>query len=220
MTNAGKILAAINAHALKFDEITAEHATLSARIPGWSGPAHRLFFKSVFGAVPEIKSVLILGVYLGRDIATMLEVSAQPLQVVGVDKFADSPCEDWPADKRSLSWEQAGFGKAPNAKQALDNINPQAPHAVRLIEADDAVWLPLVEGRFDFLYLDTAHDKATVARQLQQVRKLTHAGTVIAGDDYENIEATWGVRDAVNEAFVRHHVLAKTIWFADAEAYK
>jgi SAM-dependent methyltransferase len=220
MTNAEKTLTAINALAAQLDEISTDHAKLAGRIPGWSSVYHRLFFKAVFGAVPEIKSVLILGVYLGRDIATMLEVSAQPLQVVGVDKFADTPCDDWPADKRNLSWEAAGFGKAPNAKQALENINPLPPHAVRLIEADDAVWLPNVQGQFDLLYVDTSHDKATVARQLQQVRKLAAPGAIIAGDDYENIEATWGVRDAVVEAFQRHHVLAKTIWFADVEAYK
>lgn len=220
MTNAEKTLTAINAYSVKFHEIADDHAKLAARIPGWSSAYHRLFFKSVFDAVPEIKSVLILGVYLGRDIATMLEVSAHPLQVVGVDKFNDGPCDDWPEDKRNLTWEAAGFGKAPNATQALANINPQPPHAVRLIEADDAVWLPNVQGQFDLLYVDTAHDKATVARQLKQVRKLAHPGTIIAGDDYENIEATWGVSDAVTEAFQRHHVLARTIWFADAEAYK
>lgn len=220
MTNADKILTAINAYSVKFHEIDADHLKLAGRIPGWSSSYHRLFFKSVFDAVPEIKTVLILGVYLGRDIATMLDVAKQPLQVVGVDKFADTPCDDWPEDKRNLTWEAAGFGKAPNAEQALTNINPQPPHAVRLIEADDAVWLPNVQGRFDLIYVDTSHDKATVQRQLQQVRKLAKPATIIAGDDYENITPTWGVQDAVAEAFQRHHVLARTIWFADAEAYK
>jgi len=215
-----KILIAINEFAKVLPAISQKHAALASRIPGWSGAYHRLFFQSVFTSLPEVKTVLILGVYLGRDIATMLEVAPTGLQVVGVDKFADTPCDDWPESKRTLSWEQAGFGKAPNAEQALTNINPQPPHAVRLIEADDAAWLPTIKGKFDLCYLDTSHDKATCLRQMAQVRPLCHETTVVAGDDYENLEPTWGVRDAVAEAFTTHRVLAKTIWFADAADYK
>ena len=114
---------------------------------------------------------------------------------------------------------RSGFGLPPNAKAALDNINPSPPHHVRLIEADDALWLPLVENKFDFIYVDTSHDYETVARQIKQVRKLCHENTVIAGDDYNDVEPTWGVQKAVREGFKSHKVLAEIIWFAGAEDY-
>lgn len=57
-------------------------------------------------------------------------------------------------------------------------------------------------------------------RQLKQVKPLCKPTTIIAGDDYENLEKTWGVKDAVTEAFKSHQVLAGTIWFAGAEDLK
>lgn len=199
-------------------EIHRRISPINARVPGWSGAYHWMFFKALLTARPKLKTVLMLGVYMGRDITYLLDAAGpqRALQVVGVDKFSDTPCGDWPEEKRGLSWGAAGFGEPPDAKKALDNINPQEPHAVRLIEGDDALWLDSVGGSFDLLYLDTAHDRATVERQLRQVKLLCHSETVVAGDDYANIVPTWGVKDAVTAGFRTHQVLAETIWFANA----
>ncbi len=206
-----------NAH----DSATRQtHQAIATRIPGWSGHLHLAFFKSIFAAFP-IERVLIVGVYLGRDITLMLAGSNRPMQIVGVDKFSDTPCDDWPEEKRGMTWQQAGFGEAPSLEKAAANINAQPPHAVRLIQSNDADWLPMVEGQFDLIYLDTAHDKATVVRQLQQIRKLCHPGTIIAGDDYENILPTWGVKDAVTECFTEHAFMpSASIWYARARDLK
>lgn len=197
-------------------------AKIAAKIPGWSSAYHYLFFKSVFTAFPEIRNVLIIGVYQGRDIAFMSATCEHELAIVGVDKFSDSPCEDWPEEAKGKTWQEAGFGQAPSVALAQNNLAPLLPakHLLRLIEADDAVWLPSVVGKFDMIFLDTSHDKQTVIRQLAQVRALCHEKTLIAGDDYENIYPTWGVKDAVTEAFKEYQVLADTIWFASVEDYK
>lgn len=202
-------------------DIQKSVAPIQGRVPGWSGVFHYLFFKALLDTRPELKTILILGVYMGRDISFMCDAAkTRPLQIVGVDKFSDTPCADWPEDKRSLSWKQAGFGEAPNAEKAYLNINPAAQHSVRLIEADDVLWLQTIEGKFDFIFLDTAHDAQTVIRQINHAKKLCHENTIIAGDDYENLLPTWGVKDAVKEAFLTHQVLADTIWFADAGELK
>ncbi len=195
-------------------ETLAAVQSIANRVPGWSGLHHYAFFKSMFEAFP-IRTVLIIGCYMGRDISFMLHGSPRGLQVVGVDKFDNTPCDDWPEEKRHLSWEQAGFGPAPSIDLALANINAQPPHEVRLIQADDAVWLESVQGQFDFCYLDTSHDKATVMRQIRQIRKLCHPATIIAGDDYENIVNTWGVKDAVLESFTSHSFIPQaSVWYA------
>ena len=215
-----KLSAAIADNESRLDEYIERASTIGQRVPGWSRHFHYLFFKSWLDAFPEAKTVLILGVYLGRDISFMLDAAkGRALQVVGVDKFNAQPCDDWPEEKRGMTWEQAFNCQPPDAKKALANINPQDPHQVRLIEADDAVWLPAVQGQFDLVYIDTSHDLATVARQIKQVRPLCHANTIIAGDDYANGEAYWQVRQAVSEGFNSHQVLAGMIWFAGAEDF-
>jgi hypothetical protein len=216
-----KLSAAIADNESRLDEYIERASTIGQRAPGWSRHFHYLFFKSWLDAFPEAKTVLILGVYLGRDISFMLDAAkGRELQVVGVDKFNAQPCDDWPEEKRGMTWEQAFNCAPPDAKKAMENINAQHPHVVRLIEADDAAWLPLVQGRFDLAYIDTSHDFATVARQIKQVRPLCHANTIIAGDDYNDAEKTWGVRQAVSDGFKSHQVLAGMIWFAGAEDFK
>lgn len=216
-----KLAAAIAANESCLGECIDRASAISQRVPGWSAGTHYLFFRSLFDAFPEIKTVLILGVYLGRDISFMLDCAkGRELQVVGVDKFNAEPCDDWPEEKRGLTWEQAFGCSPPDAKQALANINAQPPHQVRLIEADDAVWLPSIKGTFDFIYIDTSHDYLTVSRQIKQVRPLCAPHTIIAGDDYNDIEKTWGVRQAVTDGFTAHQVVGGIIWFAGAEDFK
>jgi len=224
ITPADLVLAEINRESPMYALHEQHAAALAAQVPGWSGPPHHLFFHSVFAALPEVKSVLILGVYFGRDICIMSRCGkGRALQIVGVDKFSDTACEDWPDGKRNLSWEQAGFGKPPNAERALANITArkQANHDVRLIASDDAAFLPNITGNFDLIYIDTAHDRATVKRQIKQVQPLCHASTLIAGDDYESLGiSTWGVKEAVAAGFTQHQVLCDVIWFANAADIK
>lgn len=218
-SNAQKILEALEREGSYTTHTEARVQHIATTVNGWSGLNHYLFFKSVFAAC-DFKTVLMLGVYNGRDISFLCDAAKEKeLQIVGVDKFSDTPCADWPEDKKVLSWTQAGFGDSPSVEIAQKNIERHATpkHQFRLIVSDDEPWLESVQGSFDFIYLDTSHDKQTVLRQLRQIKKLCAHHTIIAGDDYENIVSTWGVKEAVSESFKRHHVLADTIWFANAE---
>lgn len=220
-TPATRVLAAIEQDQILLPQFAQRAGEIAGKIGGWSGPTHYLFFSAALNALPEVKNILVLGVYQGRDIAFMSDGCKRDLQIVGVDKFEDAPCEDWP-DKSVKSWTEAGFGTAPTLETAQKNLAARLPenHVLRLVQSDDAVWLESVVGKFDLIYVDTSHDKATVVRQLAQLRKLCHAQALIAGDDYENIHPTWGVKDAVTECFKQHHVLADCIWWANAEDAK
>ena len=218
---ASRVLTAIEQDQTQLPIFAQRLAEIAGKIGGWSGPNHYLFFSSVLNELREVKNILILGVYMGRDIAIMSDSCKRDLMIVGVDKFEDSPCEDWP-DKNIKSWTEAGFGTAPSVELAIKNLEARLPanHQFRIIQSDDAVWLENVVGKFDFIYVDTSHDKATVVRQFAQIKKLCHENTLVAGDDYENIVPTWGVKDAVTECTKQHHVLADCIWWCNGRDIK
>lgn len=201
---------------------------INSRIPGWSGPAHYTFFEAVLSQ-PWVRDLLIVGVYQGRDIAYLLDVAARhhpgrKLRIVGVDKFSDTPCDDWPDDRRGMDWRAAGFGEAPSVSRAWVNlhefINPVRDNvSITLIPGDDAEYLATTVHEFDFAYLDTAHDEQTVARQLGQVGRVTRQNAIIAGDDYSDA-GTWGVKRAVSAGTVKHGVFANWIWHCNRSDLK
>jgi hypothetical protein len=201
---------------------------INARIPGWSTAAHYAFFKSVIADLfirYETPRILILGVYHGRDIAYMLDIIARDFpgriaSITGVDKFNAEPCDDWPAEKRHLTWEQAFNCPPPDCHTAAVNLDPfNTPEIVAtLISHSDADYLAATRDTFDFIYIDTSHDYATVHRQLAQVPHVCFNGaTLLAGDDYSDA-GTWGVVRAVSQAFAHHDVFANWIWHAPASA--
>lgn len=200
---------------LPLDEVVRAHAVLT-QIPGYSDPRHYAFFRTALAALP-IRRVLMLGVYFGRDIALLLEAAhrlGRFLEITGVDKFSDDACADWPATLLGASWEQAGFGTAPTLEATAGILGPlAAPSHVKLVRARDEAFLAQCRDRFDLIYLDTAHDEATVLRQLRQARPLLAEGGIFAGDDYADSEH-WGVVSALRKAAPGHLLAYDYIWVA------
>jgi hypothetical protein len=203
--------------------------TINALIPGWSDSKHYAFFKGLLADLPWLQDLLIVGVYQGRDIAYILDIVSRyhpgrRLRIVGVDKFSNTPCDDWPEEKRALDWKAAGFGEAPTVARAWINLHRFIERVrenvtVTLIPSDDAEYLATTAHEFDFVYLDTDHTEKTVTRQLGQVLRVTRGPALIAGDDYSN-DGTWGVKTAVEEAFEHHSVFANWIWFSERRQLK
>lgn len=231
-------------------------AAINGDIHGWSGYAQYGFFKAAFAA-HDIRHLLMLGVYMGRDIAYILDILKRyypnkEVMIVGVDKFSDTPCADWPpeileawnaegrrsdADADNLrarfagdavatraiqdmaetsSWQKAGFGEPPSVETARRNV--EAFHGtsmakVFLVKSDDEKYLAEHVGGFDLAYLDTSHDRATVARQIGQVKRpgFLNAGGILAGDDYLAING-WGVIEAVDELLPGRLIIENIIW--------
>lgn len=227
MTNADKLQAQIGKNQEHLLEYQKRCSPIIQRIRGWSNAHHYLFFKSWMDAFPEKDRplrILIVGVYLGRDISFMLDAAGeQVLEITGVDKFNAEPCDDWPAEKRGMTWEQAFNCPPPDRETALNNIlahtRPDSKHVVKLVKADDKDWLESATGAYDLIFLDASHEYESISRQIRAVHKLCHPFTVISGDDYANEMATWGVETAVKEAFKSHYHIDNRIWFAGAEDY-
>lgn len=201
----------------------AEVWDITRRIPGYSDAKHYAFFKSLFGRT-GIRSILVLGVYHGRDIAFMQSVLAgrtialdgDAVWIVGVDKFTDTACADWPQERAAMGWDEAGFGLAPDFAAARANT---ASDHVSLIRSDDEAFLATTAMRFDCVYLDTSHDYATVKRQLGHMQRICAPGALICGDDYSDA-GRWGVKSAVADSFNRSYLFADWIWFANLEDLK
>jgi hypothetical protein len=189
------------------------------KVKGYSSHIHYAFFKGAL-ALPTVRSILVLGVYHGRDIALMLSLARQHPEkvfcIVGVDKFTDDSCADWPPTAKDFNWRQAGFGDPPSLHFARLNT---ASGFVEIVAEDDSVYLANTNEKFDFIYLDTAHDEATVTRQIAQVKRLCHPHTLIAGDDYV-ARPFWGVIEAVAKAFREARNFHNVIWWTDPSQYR
>lgn len=201
-------------------------AAINARVPGWSDGKHYAFFKAVLASFPWVTDLLMVGVYQGRDIAYILDVAeryhpSRVLRIIGIDKFSDTACADWPEDKRPLGWEAAGFGQAPDIATARRNLAPfiSSPRSAGVLQSGDEAFFNETKATFDFVYLDTSHDYETVRRQLGQVPRVCHELALLAGDDYSD-EGTWGVKRAVKECFGRHGVFSEWIWFSNRSELK
>jgi hypothetical protein len=220
MNNSDRLQAAILANQDNLLEYQKRSSPIIQRIRGWSNAAHYLFFKSWLDAFPEAKSVLIVGVYLGRDISFMLDAAgSRPLNVTGVDKFNAEPCDDWPKEKLGMTWEEAFNCPPPDKDKAMENIDPTHNHTVTLIKADDKDWLESATGAYDLIFLDASHEYASINRQIRASHKLCHPFTIVSGDDYANVQPGWGVEDAVKASFKSHYHLDYRIWFTDSKEY-
>lgn len=197
------------------------------RVRGYSDGKQYAFFRELL-ALPDVHDVLVLGVYHGRDIAFMrdclLEANRTDVRIVGVDKFSDTPCADWPPGSAGKGWQEAGFGPPPSLEQAMRNCGADTSCPVTLIESDDAQFLTNTPFKFDAAYLDTSHDEKTVARQIAQLRAVLNPDAIICGDDYSDTSnvggGNWGVKSAVTAAFTSHLIFADWIWVSSMSLLK
>jgi SAM-dependent methyltransferase len=200
-----------NFHPTFSDRLRAR--SICKRVPGYSSPHHYAAFRHLLAA-RQIETLLIVGVYFGRDICFILDAARRlkrPVVVTGCDKFSDDACNDWPEEKRGLNWHQAGFGAAPSLEVAQANVAKYGQ--ATLIKARDEEFLAACPDRFDAIYLDASHDYESVKRQIAQSRRLLNPGGFLFGDDYSD-EGTWGVKRAVTEFAPDHELMFGWLWLA------
>ena len=190
---------------------------------GYSGNSHWEFFKMVLGK-PWIKNICILGVYYGRDIAYMANIlnslGRDDYQIVGVDKFEDSYCDDWPEEQRNLTWEEAGFGPAPTLNKTKANLFELGLATnVFLVSDLDVNFFKNTQQKFDFIYLDTSHDYETVRKTIELSLARINPNGILGGDDFSD-EGTWGVASAVRDSFTKYDVFFNWLWLAKPSDYQ
>jgi Methyltransferase domain len=182
---------------------------------GYSTARQWKFFRSVLRDSNK-GSICVLGVYFGRDIASiswLLRRRGGNYDIVGVDLFADVPGTDWPEEKRGLSWQQAGFGPAPNRDIVRHTLHElDLAENVELVSDSAQHFLSTTNRKFDFIYLDVAHDYKTTRQCIELALTRLNPDGVIAGDDFSNA-GTWGVAKAVAEFFPQTRLFGQSIWW-------
>jgi hypothetical protein len=189
---------------------------IDLRCPGFSWSSHWRFFHAVLGP-GRLRTIAMLGVYRGRDIAYMSaalrSAKVGDYHIVGVDRFEDRPGEDWPEDKRALGWEGAGYGAPPSLKATkrnlfklgyLDNVTLIKGEAEAILDAGQ---------RFDMVYVDICHDYESTALGIRLALQVVKPDGMVAGDDFSD-HGTWGVASAVRDRFEHFQVFDDWIWFA------
>ena len=210
---------------------------IAAVCPGWSEVAHWQVFLDLIKEY-RIHDVLVCGVYQGRDIAVLSSIfqaaGLKDYRIVGVDLFSDEPGDDWAPEDREKTWEEVVNMPAPSLKGAQENLGLLGMHDnVTLVQSRDIDFLNTTQGKFDFIYLDTAHDYKTVYNSIQASRHLLKGPALIGGDDYEfeDLEGNpedispdmWGVKKAVEDSFSVHQNhnrvwVSKLAWYKEEES--
>lgn len=197
-------------------EDEAAFSYLRRTIPGWSTPLHALFFKCVLKELFRTNSdpaLYVCGVYHGLDLAIISDLArrhhaGREYWLSGVDLFSAEPCDDWPADKRGMTWEEAFNCPPPSMEAAKKN----APGA-EIIKGRSTHHLPDLSIAADFIYLDTSHDEKTVTDELAAIGE---TAAILSGDDYTGPEGSFecGVKTALDKLLPRHNAVANRIWIA------
>lgn len=189
---------------------------------GWSSQGHYDFFKNIISN-DDVKNICICGVYFGRDIAYMRsiikELGKENVKITGVDLFSPEPGTDWEEEKKNLTWEQFCGMPSPTMEKAKNNlIELGLFENVELIQSKDSDFLKNTTEKFDFIYLDTAHDYQTVKTGIDLSIKCMSENGYIGGDDFCDSN-TWGVASAVNDSFesYKQHGVC---WISDFSKYK
>lgn len=191
---------------------------------GWSGEKHWTWQQQLLAKLPGLRTICMLGVYMGRDVAYMAAHLAAlrepPFHITAVDLFSDQPCADWPEEKRGLSWEQAGFGNAPQLEAVRQNLDTLGlGKHVTLVRQDASAFLRASSETFDLIYIDTSHDYATTRDTILAALPRVGELGILAGDDFSD-EGTWGVKKAVTELCPQVRVYQDWIWFAPKVLFK
>lgn len=185
---------------------------------GWADLKHWTWQQQLLTKLPNLRKICMLGVYMGRDVAYMAahlaDLRQPPFHITAVDLFSDQPCADWPEEKRGLTWEQAGFGSAPQLGAVQQNFETLGlANHVTLVREDGEVFLRNTTETFDLIYIDTSHDYETTRDTiLAALPRLDKMG-ILAGDDFSD-EGTWGVKKAVTELCPEVRIYQNWIWFA------
>ncbi|MFN8607355.1 MAG: class I SAM-dependent methyltransferase [Vulcanimicrobiota bacterium] len=191
---------------------------------GYSGRRHWRFWKDLL-VQRQPRRILILGVYFGRDIAFLCQLkklTGRSCEIVGVDKFEDRFCDDWPEELRDKNWSEAGFGQAPSRQAAESNLRRLGYDLsqVRLVASRAEDYLSQSQELFDFIYIDTAHDYNSTVEIIGLCLPRLAPGGGIGGDDFSD-QGTWGVKSAVTDCFSRYHTShGSQIWLAEAIDWK
>lgn len=170
-------------------------------IPGWTDPSDIALVVGLVDQLPPGAKVVEVGVYMGRSLAAMaLAGAGRQITLTGIDKFSPEPGDDWPEDKRHLTWEEyvPGF-EAPTQEKVNGHLRRLgiSEHVSLLQGRGFEQAARFADRSLDLVFLDASHDYESVRQEIAAFLPKLKERSIIAGDDYG-----WeGVARAAREAF-------------------
>lgn len=190
---------------------------INQTIPGRADTINFVAYRELI-CKSDIRKVLVIGTYMGRDIAYLMALAKHAnvqIELVGMDRFTDEPCADWPEEKKTLSWEMAGYGPSPDINETMRYLNDYGVTAnIRLIKGRDEEYLVSCSEDFDLIVLDTALDYNTIKRQIACSKKLLRPQGYLVGSGYLGVN---GVRAALSESFKSYWLVENDVWLVQCE---
>lgn len=173
---------------------------MAYQIPGMLWPVEQGWLYDAFAKSSEHAE---LGSYCGRSMFCAASGAEEPMNVVCVDDFRESPVPEWP---RRVFQATADM---------LMDWGPVSIELVRLSTVDAFRMMAEQERSFDSLFIDACHEYAECKADIENWSTLVRPGGLIAGHDYSPRHP--GVMDAVNETGAFEVVPETRIWFRLAE---
>jgi predicted O-methyltransferase YrrM len=164
-------------------------------IEGWMSAEELTWLAEQAGSATKIAEI---GSWRGRSTAALSDNTTGT--VWAIDTWEGSPETDFDPDFKAggPEWLYGEF-----TKSMRENVKP-----VRLSSVEAAYMFEAIEDRFDLIFIDGAHDYASVVADISAWRPLLAEGGTLCGHDY------WpgsDVRKAVDELLVVSNP-AGSIW--------
>jgi len=181
---------------LAFSDRKKQAITCAMKVPGWMSESDLSILCDLVQSLPPESKVIEIGTYDGRSLCCMALASPKTI-FYGIDKFLDQWCDDWPEDKRHLSWPEFTSGyEAPDIERTQKNVDTLGLTNVILLKGDsDSFHERFEDESIDMVFIDSSHDYVTVRRTLELYLPKVKSGGIVSGDDYGKVK----VHKAVDE---------------------
>jgi len=171
----------------------------SMGVPGWMSNAELLYLASV---ARRSRLIVEIGCWQGRSTVTLAANTSGTVYAVDPWKPYDELSAEYAAHPDEPDWVFKAFlwntARYPNV------------HPIPMPSLAAAADFVRTSTKFDFIFIDAAHDEASVTADIEAWRPLLSTNGVLAGHDYDP-EGFPGVSAAVNRLVPRFSVI-DSIW--------
>lgn len=174
-------------------------------IPGWFSSA--ALYDRMVAEAPQSALFVEVGCWMGRStvyLAQKIQESGKNIQLFAVDTFQGSPEEPMlmaEVERHGGSIESLFFAnlKACGVEDLVQMVTDYSIHAAQRFP----------DNSIDFVFIDAAHDEASVRQDIRAWRPKVKKGGTLAGDDIATYQS---VRNAVEAEFGGNYKAEGNSW--------
>jgi hypothetical protein len=173
------------------------------------------FYDRAVASAPPGSAVVEVGVFLGKSLVYLAErarAADKGLRVYGVDRWRGSEEFDGTVWFNGRPVNEAPPGDVLGACYNALACRGLADVATLVVSDSARAAAVFADGSAHAVFLDAAHDEASVARDIAAWRPKVAAGGLLAGHDYRPEDGFPGVKAAADAAFGRRLAAVGSWW--------